>query len=82
MLPVFCLLETASLYFGGTYKITGMPLGEEEAMKIKGKHQDNITELIAELKIVVPPPPTYKEALGFLQVYGGTKQVSSFSLWD
>lgn len=82
MLPVFCLLETASLYFGGTYKMIGLSLGGGKAMKIKAKHQDNATKLIAELKRVVPPPLTYNEALEFLQVCGGTKKIFSFSLWD
>lgn len=65
MLPVFCLVETASLYFSGMHEMTGMSLGgESKAMKIKEKHQDNTAKLTAELKMVVPPPLTYTEALG------------------
>lgn len=70
MLPAFCLAETASLCFGGMHKMTGMSLGVGEAMKIKGKHQDNTAKLTAELKMVVPPPFPYNEALGLLQLYG------------
>ena len=41
-------------------------------MKIKGKHWDNTAKLIAELKMVVPPPLPNNEVLGLLQLCGGT----------
>lgn len=39
-------------------------------MKIQGKHWDNIAELAAELKMVVPPPLPCNDTLGLLQLRG------------
>lgn len=39
--------------------MTGWSLGGGKAMEIKGNHQYNTTKLIAELKMVLPPPLTY-----------------------
>lgn len=39
-------------------------------MTIEGKLWDNIAELAAELKMVVPPPLPSKDTLGLLQLRG------------
>lgn len=67
MLPVFCLLETASLYFGGTYKMTGMSLAGwgEKQWKLKESTRTIYLSWLQNWKWWSHPPSPTMKCWGF-----------------